>query len=353
MKTQHTIRFTAAAGLADLQPECIDLVVTSPPYPMIEMWDALFAGFNPAISSALERADGTRAFELMHAELDDVWKQLQRILKPGGIACINVGDATRTLARDFCLYPNHARIVQQMRAVGFNALPEILWRKQTNAPTKFMGSGMLPAGAYVTLEHEFILVFRKGSKREFVSEEQRQVRRQSALFWEERNIWFSDVWMDVKGIGQELGESTSRTRSAAYPFELAYRLVNMFSVRGDWILDPFLGTGTTTAAAMASGRNSIGFEVDEGLAAQIKVMTESVVEYANRHLHKRLERHRTFVSTRRWPDEARKYTCKQYGVPVVTRQEQEICFDELMSICRLGGNRYELVYRPLDLPADC
>ena len=248
------------------------------------------------------------------------------------------------------MYPNHARIVQQMRAVGFNALPEILWRKQTNAPTKFMGSGMLPAGAYVTLEHEFILVFRKGSKREFISEEQKQVRRQSALFWEERNTWFSDVWMDVKGIGQELGESRSRTRSAAYPFELAYRLVNMFSVREDLILDPFLGTGTTTAA-MSSGRNSLGFEVDEDLTPQVMVMTESVVEYANRHLHERLERHRAFVSTRRWPEQARKYTCKQYGFPVVTRQEQEICFNELTSICQRGENRYEVAYRPLE-PAD-
>ena len=351
MRTQHTISFSAAAGLAELEPDCIDLVITSPPYPMIEMWDALFAGLNPEISRALECADGSRAFELMHAELDDVWNQLHRILKPGGIVCINVGDATRTLARDFCLYPNHARIVQQMRAVGFNALPEILWRKQTNAPTKFMGSGMLPAGAYVTLEHEFILVFRKGSKREFISAEQKLARRRSALFWEERNTWFSDVWMDVKGIGQELLESTTRSRSAAYPFELAYRLVNMFSVCEDWILDPFLGTGTTTAAAMAGGRNSIGFEVDENLAAQIERMTESVVEYANRHLHQRLEHHLAFVATRRWPDGAPKYASKQYGFPVVTRQEQEIRFNELLSVCGRGGHRYELAYRVLDLPA--
>ena len=55
---------------------------------------------------------------------------------------------------DFCLYPNHARILNYLLDIGFSALPDILWRKQTNAPNKFMGSGMLPAGAYVTLEHE-------------------------------------------------------------------------------------------------------------------------------------------------------------------------------------------------------
>ena len=65
------------------------------------------------------------------------------------------------------LYPNHSRILAAMLKTGFSALPLILWRKPTNAPNKFMGSGMLPAGAYVTLEHEYILILRKGSKREF------------------------------------------------------------------------------------------------------------------------------------------------------------------------------------------
>jgi DNA modification methylase len=350
VKTQHTIRFAAAAGLEELEKDCVDLVVTSPPYPMIQMWDGLFGGLSPKISTALTQADGPRAFELMHEELDQVWMQLHRILKPGGLVCINVGDATRTLASEFRLYPNHARIVQQMNAVGFHSLPEILWRKQTNAPTKFMGSGMLPAGAYVTLEHEFILVFRKGSRREFVSQEQKQVRRQSALFWEERNAWFSDVWMDVKGIGQELGASSSRARSAAFPFELPYRLISMFSVRGDLVLDPFLGTGTTTAAAMASCRNSLGFEVDDGLAGQIEVMTASLTEYANRHLYQRLQRHTSFVSMRSWPQDAARYTSQQYGFPVVTRQEKEIRFDELVAVLSLGANRFEVNYRPLDLP---
>ena len=63
---------------------------------------------------------------------------------------------------DFCLYPNHARVLNYLLKIGFSALPDILWRKQTNAPNKFMGSGMLPAGAYVTLEHEYIFDFAKG-----------------------------------------------------------------------------------------------------------------------------------------------------------------------------------------------
>ena len=69
-------------------------------------------------------------------------------------------------------------------------MPAILWRKPTNAPNKFMGSGMLPPNAYVTLEHEYILMFRWGAKREFSQEEQKRSRRESAYFWEERNGWF-------------------------------------------------------------------------------------------------------------------------------------------------------------------
>ena len=113
--------------------------------------------------------------------------------------------------------------------IGFSALPDILWRKQANTPNKFMGSGMLPAGAYVTLEHEYILIMRKGPKREFKTEGERVNRRESALFWEERNIWYSDVWTDIKGEKQDFVIPVSRSimhrppvprlRSAAFPYE--------------------------------------------------------------------------------------------------------------------------------------
>ena len=105
-----------------------------------------------------------------------------RVLKNGRFACINIGDATRKIRDDFCLYPNHARILNYLLDIGFSALPDILWRKQANAPNKFMGSGMLPAGAYVTLEHEYILIVRKGSKREFKTEDEKENRREVLCF---------------------------------------------------------------------------------------------------------------------------------------------------------------------------
>jgi len=132
---------------------------------MIEMWDEIFSKQKPSIGKALRRKDGNQAFELMNRELDRVWKEVYRVLKDGGFACINIGNATRKIGEEFRLYSNHSRILEYCLKLGFSSLPEILWRKQTNAPNKFMGSGMLPAGAYVTLEHEHILVLRKGNKR--------------------------------------------------------------------------------------------------------------------------------------------------------------------------------------------
>ena len=146
------------------------------------MWDEVFSGLNPSIQDALRRSAGMEAFEGMHHELDHVWDEVYRVLKEGGVACINIGDATRTLDGNFCLFTNHARILSYFQTLGFSSLPAILWRKQTNAPNKFMGSGMLPAGAYVTLEHEYILIFRKGRKREFNKIHEKKIRRESTFF---------------------------------------------------------------------------------------------------------------------------------------------------------------------------
>ena len=344
MKTTHNILFQDARDLRNIASESVDLVVTSPPYPMIEMWDEMFSHQNPNIQDALAYGDGMQAYALMHEILDAVWDEVFRVLKNGRFACINIGDATRTVNGDFCLYPNHARVLTHLLKIGFSALPDILWRKQANTPNKFMGSGMLPAGAYVTLEHEYILIVRKGSKREFKTEAEKANRRESALFWEERNVWYSDVWMDIKGTEQKLPKAMSRLRSAAFPFDLAYRLINMYSVKGDVILDPFLGTGTTTAAAMTSGRNSIGVEIDKGFQQVICPIAHHIVDFSNRYLSDRLQRHFAFVENRIQTSGALKYTNKHYGCPVVTSQEQSILLNNLEVVQVCGDNIFEVVY---------
>ena len=344
MQTTHQIFYRDARDLKEIPSESVDLVVTSPPYPMIGMWDDIFGSQNVEIEKALKAGDGKLAHELMHKILDSVWDEVFRVLKDGRFACINIGDATRKVNGDFCLYPNHARILNYLLDIGFSALPDILWRKQTNAPNKFMGSGMLPAGAYVTLEHEYILILRKGSKREFKTECEKQNRRESALFWEERNIWYSDVWMDIKGTGQRLSDELSRLRSAAFPYDLAYRLINMYSVKGDVILDPFLGMGTTIAAAMTSGRNSIGVEIDKSFHSAICPMARQIVNFSNDYLRDRLMRHFAFVEDRIQKSGPLKYTNRYYECPVVTSQEQSILFNGLNEVRESDDNIFEIAY---------
>ncbi len=344
MKTRHRIIFQDSKNMKGVDSESVDLVVTSPPYPMIEMWDEMFVAQNPAISKALSKEKGQDAFELMHQELDAVWNDVHRILRKGGIACINIGDATRTIDGDFVLYQNHARILTYLLKIGFSSLPVILWRKQTNAPNKFMGSGMLPPGAYVTLEHEFILILRKGSMREFKTAREKQIRRESAFFWEERNVWFSDIWLDLKGTTQSLNYEQMRLRSAAYPFELPYRLINMFSVKGDRVLDPFLGTGTTTLAAMAACRNSIGFEIEPSFRNPFVSQMDTIVPFSNQQIRNRINNHIDFVKDRYKTKGAFKHMNKHYGFPVVTSQEKELLLNQLVSIAQINDGVFEVSY---------
>ena len=344
MQSSHKLIFQDSKQMADLPNESIDFVVTSPPYPMIEMWDKILADQNRKIGQALRKKDGSLAYELMHRELDKVWDEVFRVLKSGGIVCINIGDAIRTINDHFALYTNHSRIQSYMQKIGFSALPAILWRKQTNAPNKFMGSGMMPPGAYVTLEHEYVLILRKGNKKEFKTEKEKKIRRESAYFWEERNLWFSDVWLDLKGTAQSLFENKARKRSAAFPFELPYRLITMFSVKSDTVLDPFLGTGTTMFAAMAAGRNSIGYEIDHNLNEFILSNYNGIVSFSNERIAERLGKHLEFVEGRYQKMGKFKYTNKHYLFPVVTNQERDLIINELISVKRTGEDAFEVTY---------
>lgn len=353
MKTGHRVIYSDSKNMKAVPSQSVDLMVTSPPYPMIAMWDEMFSRQSASVKKALEKENGPNAFELMHQLLDHVWQEVYRVLKSGGFACINIGDATRTINSNFVLYPNHMRIMKSALELGFSALPCILWRKQTNAPNKFMGSGMLPAGAYVTLEHEYILIFRKGPKREFLQEQEKKIRRESAIFWEERNNWFSDVWFDVKGTLQTLNDKDARLRSAAYPFEVVHRLINMYSAKGDVVLDPFLGTGTTTAAAIASGRNSIGYEIDPTLANVISRIKDVIIDLSRQMIRRRLARHMEFVINWLKTKSMLKYDNKHYGFPVMTAQEKELIFNDPLDITETEKSIFQVDYSDKPQPEFC
>lgn len=343
MRLNHDIHHGDSATMTGVKDSSVDLVVTSPPYPMIRMWDALFSYRNPEIRKALAREDGLDAFSLMHNELDRTWKEVSRVLKPGGIACINIGDATRTMGGRFELFPNHSAVINSFKRLGFTTLTFILWSKPTNKPTKYMGSGMLPAGAYVTLEHEFILVFRNGAPRYFSKEESAR-RRQSSFFWEERNEWFSDHWTGIKGARQGPYPSGSADRSAAFPLEVPLRLISMYSLVGDSVLDPFLGAGTTMLAAIFTGRASQGYESNKVAATSAPDRLLKGADEAREYPHLRLERHKEYLESLRSTGRTPKYISRVYGLPVMTRQEVEISMPVLRSLSKVAPAVLEAAY---------
>ena len=282
MQTEHKVILANSQQMPELADCSIQLMVTSPPYPMIKMWDAQFAMINPQIAALWQEleADGgeetlKQIYEAMHETLARTWRETYRVLVDGGIACINIGDATRTVNGKFRLFPNHSRIIEHCEKAGFTTLPYILWKKPTTKPKykgkgAFLGSGFLPPNAYVTLDCEFILIFRKGKLRQFPPNDLR--RYESAFTKKQRDEWFSQIWTLA---GTRQTESQIERRIAAFPEEIVTRLINMFSVKGDTVLDPFLGSGTTTKIAMQDERNSVGYETDENLLPLIKKKTSA------------------------------------------------------------------------------
>lgn len=294
---------------------------------MVGMWDELFSSGDIETSRLLAEGRGTEAFEHMHQLLDRVWASCDRCLRPWAWVAINIGDATRRVGGDFRLYPNHSRIAAWFHSHGYRQFPSVIWKKTTNAPNKFMGSGMLPKGAYVTLEHEYILIFRKEGPIGFKPgttpghsahdlARQLELRRASALFWEERNAWFSDLW-DCSPSRQEMNQKRGRDRSAAFPFEIPWRLIHMYSQQGDTVMDPFAGTGTTAMAAMAAGRHSVSIDLLKAIADTNLGKTTLLAAYARQ----RLDAHEKKVQEELRLGKSGRYIHPIFLVPVHSRQE--------------------------------
>ena len=244
----HRVIMGDSRRMKELTDESVALAVTSPPYPIVSIWDDFV------------REESATSYNEMHDYLKQIWKELARVLLPGGIACINIGDATRTTDGVFHLYPNHSRVIEAFEQLGLVTLPYILWKKPTTKPRykgkgAFLGSGFLPPNAYVTLDMEYILIFRKGGLRTFPPKD--PLRYRSKFTKNERDEWFSQVWT-VTGTRQS--HEDLQRRSAAFPEEIPRRLIRMFSVEQDLVLDPFLGTGTSLKCAMDLNRRFVGYE---------------------------------------------------------------------------------------------
>ncbi len=247
--TQHRLRLGDARELDDLSDASVHLVLTSPPY-----WTLKQYAPHPAQLGAIEDYDE------FHDQLDKVWAHCYRLLVPGGRLIVVVGDVCIARRRNkgrHLVRPLHADIAVRTRRLGFDYLTPILWHKIANANyevdhgSSFLGKPYEP-NAIIKNDVEYILMLRKPGAYRRPTDIQRQ---RSKIGRDEFVKWFRSFWTDIPG-------SSTRDHPAPYPVELAYRLIRMFSFVGDTVFDPFVGTGTTSVAAIRSCRHSIGVEVD-------------------------------------------------------------------------------------------
>lgn len=246
-QTSHRLVQADARHLDFVPDGSVHLVVTSPPY-----WTLKRYNENPSQLGHIDE------YEEFIEELNRVWRHCYRVLVPGGRLVCVVGDvclSRRKFGRHVVM-PLHSDIAVACRKAGFDNLNPIIWYKISNANyevtngTKFLGKPYEP-NAIIKSDIEFILMERKPGGYRNPSEEQ---RRLSKIDKKDYNAWFRQIW-DITG-------ASTRQHPAPFPYELAYRLVRMFSFHGDTVLDPFCGTGTTMLAACNTGRNSIGVEID-------------------------------------------------------------------------------------------
>jgi len=233
-----------------LQDESVHLIVTSPPYWTLKEY---------------RHSDGQLGhiadYDEFLKELDRVWRSCHTALVPGGRLVCVVGDVCLSRRKNegrHTVVPLHASIQEHCRQIGFDNLAPIIWHKIANAAYEvengsggFLGKPYEP-NSVIKNDIEFILMERKpGGYRA----PEPATRILSLIGADEHKQWFQQIWTGVTG-------ASTRNHPAPYPLELANRLIRMFSFVGDTVLDPFLGTGTTSVAAALAGRNSVGVEID-------------------------------------------------------------------------------------------
>lgn len=248
IETRHRLIQADARDLSFLSDSSVHLVLTSPPYWTLKRYN-----------ETDYQLGHVRDYENFLAQLEKVWREVFRLLVPGGRLVCVVGDVCLSRRKNegrHTVVPLHADICVICRKIGFDNLNPIIWHKIANASyevsngSKFLGKPYEP-NAIIKNDIEFILMERKPGGYRKPTDEQ---RRLSKITKEDFDQWFQQFW-NITG-------ASTREHPAPFPLELALRAVQMFSFVGDTVLDPFCGTATTLVAALKTGRNSIGIEID-------------------------------------------------------------------------------------------
>lgn len=253
MITKHLIIAGDSRKMGELKNDSVHLIITSPPY-----WQLKDYGNNNQIGFH-------DSYEQYINNLNLVWKESSRVLHPGCKLCINIGDqfARSVYYGRYKVIPIRTEIIKFCESIGFDYMGAIIWQKVTTCNTtggaSVMGSFPYPRNGIIKLDYEFILILKKLGDSPKVA---KVIKEASKLTQEEWNNYFYGHWNFA-------GEKQDK-HLAMFPEELPKRLIKMYSFVGDTVLDPFLGSGTTTLAALKLNRNSVGYEINEKILSVIK-----------------------------------------------------------------------------------
>jgi len=253
MLTNHKIILGDSRLMSELPDKSVQLIITSPPYWQLKDYGSdNQIGFNDS-------------YEKYINHLNLVWSECYRVLEDGCRLCINIGDqfARSVYYGRYKVIPIRTEIIKFCETMEFDYMGSIIWQKTTTMNTTggatIMGSFPYPRNGIIKLDYEFILIFKKQGISPKINSD---IKEKSKLTKEEWNQYFQGHW-NFSGAKQD-------GHIAMFPEELPKRLVKMFSFVGDTILDPFLGSGTTSLAAKNLHRNSVGYEINKDFLPIIK-----------------------------------------------------------------------------------
>ncbi len=246
MESHHKVIIGDSRCMTELSDESVHLIITSPPYWQLKDYGGeQQIGFNDTYEEYINH-------------LNLVWNECHRVLHQGCRLCVNIGDqfARSVYYGRYKVIPIRTEIIRFCETIGFDYMGAIIWQKVTTTNTTggatIMGSFPFPRNGILKIDYEFILLFKKQGKAPQIDKKAKEISKMSIEEW---NMFFSGHWNFA-------GEKQQK-HLAMFPEELPRRLIKMFSYVGDTILDPFLGSGTTTLAARNLDRDSVGYEINE------------------------------------------------------------------------------------------
>jgi len=286
MKTKHTCIIGDSRKMAEVPDSSVHLIFTSPPY-----WQLKDYGEEKQIGYH-------HSYEEYINHLNLVWQESYRVLHPGCRMLVNIGDqfARAVYYGRYKIIPIRTEIIKFCETIGFDYMGAIIWQKRTTMNTTggatVMGSYPYPRNGIVEIDYEFILIFKKGGKAPTVTKAQKERSKISKEKWKE---YFQGHWY--------INAERQNNHIAMFPVELPKRAIEMFTFVGETVLDPFLGSGTTSLAAMLTDRNSIGYEINRDF---LPIIQEKLGKYSTSLFAPKIEFKEQHLQNTNWDERIKK-----------------------------------------------